>query len=686
VRRAAFSFALVCLAQAAHAGTPPQFVSTASTFAIAGQAYAYDSIGKAVAVGDPTITYSAPVAPAGFSIDGGTGAVSWTPASGGDVPITLQAQNGSGSAMQSFTVHVVAPAAITSTPTATATTGQPYHYGSDGSLHASGDAPITFSVSSSPAGFVVDAQSGKVTWTPSIAGSFPITVRADNPYGGAAQSFTVTVGSGGVPPQIAHDANASAAVGVPYVYSMSRAISLAAGDAPVTFAKLAGPPELFVDAQSGAVAWIPTTSGSQSITVRASNLAGSDDYAFTVNVASGVTAQPTASAQATPLTGDAPLAVGFDGSGSAAAPGTTLIDTSWDFGDGSPPSHMLQPMHTYLQPGAYTARLTVTDDYGETATAEVVVSVTAMGQLPPQAQIGASALEGSDLLAVQFTCNCSAGTNPIATVRWDFGDGSQSNQQNPMHTFVPGSYNVRLTVADTVGLSSQDSVLIIVKQGTHLPPLARAYGAPPSGPAPLAVSLLATAIDLNGAITDVRWDFGDGTGASAVDHVQKTFAQPGTYEVKLVVTADSGLTGTDSLTITVTGADQTPPEILSVPSQVAWVGVPYKYSDSGVPQARGSRPITWSLGGMPPANLQVHSETGQILWTPTADQVGEVTIVLNAANGAATASQTFTVEVRPASEAPSSGCGVAPIRSGGALPLLLLLALAATLRRRTPNP
>src|SRR5262249_10234423 len=148
-----------------------------------------------------------------------------------------------------------------------------------------------------------------------------------------------------------------------------RGLSVSAGDRPITYSKLSGPDELHVDATSGAVAWIPTHEGPANISVHAANLAGSDDYSFMVIVSSGAAAQPTASAAAMPLTGESPLTVSFSSDGSQPGGNTTLIATDWDFGDGSPPEHTASPMHTYLLPGAYVARLTVTNSLGASATA-----------------------------------------------------------------------------------------------------------------------------------------------------------------------------------------------------------------------------------------------------------------------------------------------------------------------------
>ena len=76
---------------------------------------------------------------------------------------------------------------------------------------------------------------------------------------------------------------------------------------------------------------------------------------------------PTAAAVATPTTGDAPLRVQFDATGSSDADGT-IATYAWDFGDGNVGSGA-QLTHSYTSPGDYSATLTVTDNAGATGTA-----------------------------------------------------------------------------------------------------------------------------------------------------------------------------------------------------------------------------------------------------------------------------------------------------------------------------
>jgi PKD repeat protein len=85
---------------------------------------------------------------------------------------------------------------------------------------------------------------------------------------------------------------------------------------------------------------------------------------------------PTAVISATPTSGEAPLAVSFDGSGSSDSDGT-IVSYAWDFGPSTGSGQVTS--YTYTEPGTYTVTLTVTDDDGATDSA----SVTIVASEPP---------------------------------------------------------------------------------------------------------------------------------------------------------------------------------------------------------------------------------------------------------------------------------------------------------------
>jgi PKD repeat protein len=103
-------------------------------------------------------------------------------------------------------------------------------------------------------------------------------------------------------------------------------------------------------------------------------------YEFQPGLASDA---PIAALTVTPGSGNAPLAVTADASGSTDGDSTPIATYTFDFGDGSTvvgPQAGATAAHTYTAPGAYTATVTVTDTGGlsstatATATAQVMVA------------------------------------------------------------------------------------------------------------------------------------------------------------------------------------------------------------------------------------------------------------------------------------------------------------------------
>ena len=97
--------------------------------------------------------------------------------------------------------------------------------------------------------------------------------------------------------------------------------------------------------------------------------------------------RPSVQAAADPHTGMAPLAVQFTSSGTD--PENQALTYAWDFGDGGRALGQ-NATHTYLTPGTYMAKVTVTDPDGGTGTAEVQVIVAdPPGNQPPTVRAAA---------------------------------------------------------------------------------------------------------------------------------------------------------------------------------------------------------------------------------------------------------------------------------------------------------
>jgi glucose/arabinose dehydrogenase len=90
---------------------------------------------------------------------------------------------------------------------------------------------------------------------------------------------------------------------------------------------------------------------------------------------------PVADAVGSPLSGNAPLTVNFDGTGSSDSDGT-IASYDWDFGDSSGHSSASTPSHTYTTGGTRTVTLTVTDNDGATDTDTLTVNVSNNAPVP----------------------------------------------------------------------------------------------------------------------------------------------------------------------------------------------------------------------------------------------------------------------------------------------------------------
>jgi len=95
---------------------------------------------------------------------------------------------------------------------------------------------------------------------------------------------------------------------------------------------------------------------------------------------------------------------------------------------------------------------------GETAgTADITGNVM---YIPLNARFTANITAGAAPLAVKFT---DRSTGPPASWKWEFGNGGDSSDRNPTHTFsTAGSYRVVLNVTNVTGYFSQSAGTITV--------------------------------------------------------------------------------------------------------------------------------------------------------------------------------------------------------------------------------
>jgi gliding motility-associated-like protein len=177
---------------------------------------------------------------------------------------------------------------------------------------------------------------------------------------------------------------------------------------------------------------------------------------------------------------------------------TEPLTYAWTFGDGGTSTDK-DPAHIYTAPGRYSVTLAITSPNGCTAN----VSRTDFLSVPnPIADFTFPNVAGDICppVSVQFT---NRSTDYVRT-SWDFGDGSASDEDNPMHNYIrPGTFPVTLTVYSEGGCASP---VAGPRDITIAGPDGSFSVTPESGCWPLTASMTAVSATAQRFI----WDFGDG--------------------------------------------------------------------------------------------------------------------------------------------------------------------------------
>ncbi len=154
----------------------------------------------------------------------------------------------------------------------------------------------------------------------------------------------------------------------------------------------------------------------------------------------------------------------------------------WEFGDGAV-SEFRHPSHRYTAPGSYIVKLTVYGPSGISSADQVVTvgpTYSKSDRINPsifssdiskkknQSDMNDSDLSETSKPIADFVINKKSGKTPLSITcedrssgtieswSWNFGDGSNSIEQNPVHSYIkPGTYTISLTVKGPYGVSTK---------------------------------------------------------------------------------------------------------------------------------------------------------------------------------------------------------------------------------------
>lgn len=202
-------------------------------------------------------------------------------------------------------------------------------------------------------------------------------------------------------------------------------------------------------------------------------------------------------------------------------------------------------------------------------------------------------------IAITYTANadCSSigfrGTTTIpgnVNWFWDFGDGSTSSDQNPVHTFpaTANEFIVNLTVTPLTGCGKASSFTTINLSR----PLLKANFTSTQVCGNPTIQFLDQSNISQGNISSWHWDFGDGNFSSAKSP-SHTYSGTGNYTIKLVVSYSSSCVVKDSLSSQISIE---PKPVADFSAAAACAAKPIQFTDRSAISAGSVAHWYWNFG------------------------------------------------------------------------------------------
>ncbi len=223
----------------------------------------------------------------------------------------------------------------------------------------------------------------------------------------------------------------------------------------------------------------------------------------------------------------------------------TIVAWTWAFGDGGTSTEQ-NPVHQYPGNGDYAVTLTVTDDDGDTGTVTLTVHVV------NTAPVAAFTYTEEEPNKIHFLDGSTDVDGSVVAWAWDFGDGTTSTEQNPVHQYPTNEHrHVTLTVTDNDGASHTIEAQLNLSNAIPVATFTTGDEIEPN-----TIPFTSTAKDCDGSVVAYLWNFGDGSPTSTDPNPVHRFPANGEYTVTLTVTDNENAVGTGTATVLV---KNTPP-------------------------------------------------------------------------------------------------------------------------------
>ena len=261
-----------------------------------------------------------------------------------------------------------------------------------------------------------------------------------------------------------------------------------------------------------------------------------------------------------------------------------ISNYNWNFGDGNT-SNVSNPSKSYALSGNYTVKLFANGTNGCVDSAIQTLSVN------PKPNVAFS-FSNTCLNTPIGLINNSSISNGTISYLWSFGDGTISNDLNPLKSYTtPGNYIIKLVATSNSGCKDSLSQTINI-----LPKPVPAFSINNGAQCLQGNNFIFT----NNSASTVSqiWSFGDGNTSTNLNATH-TYSSAGVYIVKLVVTSANGCKDSISQSVTI---DQKPtPSFLINNATQCLTGNSFVFTDNS---AGLVATYAWSFGDGTTSNLQ----------------------------------------------------------------------------------
>ncbi|MDP2228935.1 MAG: putative Ig domain-containing protein, partial [Moraxellaceae bacterium] len=619
------------------------------------------------------MSYSLTAAPAGMSINASTGVISWMPPeaiSNYTANVTVRVSDGSLTSDQSYVITVSADndaPFFTSVDATFAVENVPYSY--DVEAEDPEGQPLTFSLTTFPAGMTINAATGVISWTPPTAApDADVTVQVSDGTNNVSHSFVILVSDVNTPPVFDTTPVTTATEGVAYVYNVD---GTDPDGATLSYSLTVAPAGMSINAASGLINWLPPQALADyavNVTVRISDGITSATQPFVISVSADNDAPVFSSSAVT--TGSEGVAYSY--TATATDPEGQPLSFSLTSAPAGMSINATSGVISWLPPEAladYSANVTVRVSDGVlAATQDFTVNVSADNDAPVFSS--SPVTTASESVAYSYTATASDPESQALVFALDLAPAGMSiNASTGVIDWTPPeatngySVNVIVRVNDgaqdgfqsfsiTVAADNDAPVFSSSAVTTASEGVAYSYTAMATDPESQSISYslttAPTGMTINSATGEINWTPPEATAD---------------YSENVVVRASDGVQAATQAFAIAVSADNDLPVFGSVPVTTASEGVAYSYTAAATDPE--SQPLTYSLT-VAPAGMTINSTTGIVSWTPPqalADFTANVTVRVS--DGGVTADQSFVISVTAVDEAPTFTSTAVTVASEG---------------------